>query len=65
MKAKKAALKEAVPETKEDREETKDVVQIDEVEREIAEGFGEYRRRLLNARVDSGIFPRSSLKLDR
>jgi len=64
MKAKKAALKEVVPEAKEDPEETQDA-KVDDVQRAIAEGFGEYRRRLFNARVDSGIFPRSSLNIER
>ncbi len=64
MKAKKTAPKQLVSEAKQDREGTQDPNR-DEVERAIAEGFGEYRRRLSDARVGSGIFPRSSLKIER
>ena len=58
MKKQHSALKHLESEIRQQNEgkhETEDVQQA------IAKGFGEYRRRLTDARVSSGIFSRASL----
>ena len=58
MKKNNSALKHLESEIRQQKDTTDEP---EDVQSAIAKGFGEYRRRLTDARVSSGIFSRASL----
>jgi hypothetical protein len=58
MKKQNSVLKQLESEI---RQQTENGQETEDVQQAIAKGFGEYRRRLTDARVSSGIFSRASL----